>query len=84
MGREDRIAIADQCFRQVVNPDVVLQEQGRHVRCRHGFGCRNEERLLRQAVDHHQDGIVIVAGRQVCDPIEGHTAPWVGRDRKGG
>ena len=84
VGREDGIAIGHQGFRQAVNPNDVLKEQGRHVRCRHGFRRRNEERLLRQAVDHDQDGIVVVAGRQVCDPIEGHTAPGVGRNRKGG
>ena len=84
VGREDRITIAHQGFRQAVNPNDVVKEQGRHVRCRHGFGCRDEHRSLRQAVDHHQNGIVVVAGRQVRDPIEGHTAPGVGRNREGG
>ena len=84
MGREDGVAIAHQGFRQAVNPNDVLKEQGRHVTGHHGFRRRNEERLLRHAVDHHQDGIVVVVGRQVRDPIEGHTAPGVGRNRKGG
>ena len=67
-----------------MNPDDVLEEQGRHVRRYHGFGCRDEEHLLRQAVNDYLNGVVVVAWRQVRDLVEGHAAPGLGRDRKGG
>ena len=34
-----------------MNPDDVVDEQRRHVRCWHRFRCRDEDGLFRQAVD---------------------------------
>ena len=39
---------------------------------------------LSEAVDDHEDSIVVVAGRQISDPIQGHGALGLGRDRKRG
>ena len=84
MGGEHWFAVTDQGLGQAVNPDHVLHEQGRHIGSSHGFGSRDEDCLLRQAVYHHQNRVVIVAGRQVGDPVQRHREPGPGRDREGG
>ena len=79
-----RIPVAHQGFGQAVNPDHVLQEQGRHVGGSHGFGGRNEDCLLRQAVDDHQHRVVVEARRQVRNPVQRHAEPGPDGDREGG
>ena len=63
VGSEDGIAIADEAGRKAVESDDVLKEQRCHVRCRHRFGSRDEDRLFREPVHNDQDCIVIVAWR---------------------
>ena len=82
MRCEHQIAITDQGIWKAVNPDDMLDEQGSHVKRRHGF-CRGyENRLFCKSVDHHEDCVVIVAGRQVRNPVQGHTALQFSWDRK--
>ena len=81
MGCEHLIAITDQRFWKAVNLDHVLEKQGCDIRSRHGFCGRDEECLLSQAIDHHQNCVMIVARRQVHKSIQRHTAPGPGRDR---
>ena len=50
---EDRIAIGDDVDWQSVGPDHMLNEEGGHVRSRHGFRSRNENRHLGKAI--HDD-----------------------------
>ena len=84
MGGEHRIAIAYQSVRKTVSSNHMLEEKGRHVRGCPRFCCRDEVGRLSEAVHDHEDSIVVVAGRQICDPVEGHAAPGSRRDRKRG
>ena len=84
MGGEHRIAIAHQSVRKTVSSNHMLEEKGRHVRSCHRFCCRDKVGRLREAVHDHEDSIVVVAGRQICDPVEGHAALGPRRDRKRG
>ena len=43
VGCEDRIAIADDVRWEAMNADDVLDEQSRHVGCRHRFCSRDED-----------------------------------------
>ena len=84
MRCEHWIAVAHQGFGQAVNPDHVLDEQGRHVRGSHRFSRRNEMRLLRQAVHDHQHRVVVVARGQVGNPVQRNAELGPSRDGKGG
>ena len=82
MRSENWITIADQGVWQAVGPDHMLKKKSCHVRRRHRFCRSNEVCLFCESVDHHKDNIMIVTGRQIRDPVEGHAAPRPGRDRK--
>ena len=69
MRSEDRIAIADEGLREAVNPDDVVDEHRRHVRCWHRFGCGDENGLFRQAVDHNEDGVMVLGRGEVRDLV---------------
>ena len=84
MRGEDRVTIADEGFGKAMNPDHMLQEQRRDIWSRHGFGSRDEDRLLGQAIHDDQNSVMILARGKINDPVEGDTGPRPGRDRKGG
>ena len=63
LGCGDWVAVADGACWKAVNPDDVLEEQRRHVRCTHGFRSRNEVGLLGQAVDDDEDSVMAIRGR---------------------
>ena len=66
-----------------MNPDDVLDGERRNVLRRHGFSGGNEVRHLGEAIDDHENRVVVVTRRQVCYPIEGCSAPGSDRDREG-
>ena len=70
MRGEHWVAVVNLGFGQAVNPDYVLNEQGRHVRGSYVFYYRNEQCSLCQAVHHHQHRVMIVARRKVGDLVE--------------
>ena len=84
VGGEHRIAIAHQGVRKTVSSNHMLEDKGSDVRTCYRFCCRNEVCRLSETVHDHEDSIVVVAGRQVCDPVKGHAAPRPRRDRKRG
>ena len=84
MGCEDGVAIADQGFWQAMHPDDLLDELRRHVRSRQGFGSRDEDCLLREAVHDHEDCVMVVVGRKVGYPVQRDTRPGLGREGEGG
>ena len=63
--------------------DDLVDEQGSHVRRRHGLCRGDEDCLFSKSVDHHENCVVVLAGRQVRNPVQGHTAPGLSGDRKG-
>ena len=69
MGGEDRVSVADQGVGQAMNPDDVLDEERRDVVRRHGCGGGNEVRHLGEAIDDHENRVVVVTRRQVSYPI---------------
>ena len=66
-----------------MNPDHMLDKERRDIWRRHGFGGRNEVCVFGEAIDDHEDCVVVVAWRQVRDPVRGHVAPKFIRDREG-
>ena len=66
---EHRIAITDQRIWQAMKPDDLVDEQGSHVRRRHGFCRGDKNRLFGKSVDHHENCVVVVARWQVRNPI---------------
>ena len=72
---EDGIAVADEARRQPVQAHHLLEKHCSDLRCRHGFGGWNEVRLFGEPVHHHQNNIVVVARREVGNPVEGHARP---------
>ena len=69
IGSENRIAVTDEGLREAVNPDDVVDEQRRYIGCWHGLRCRDEDVLFRQAVDHDEDGVMVLGRGQVGDPL---------------
>ena len=58
----------------------MLDEEGGHVRRRHGF-CRGYENgLFRKLVHDNEDCVMIVARRKIRYPVERDTTPRPGRD----
>ena len=57
-----------------MKPDHILDEKSGHVSCQHRFGSRDEDFQLRQPVHDDQDRIMVIAGRQVRDPVERNAA----------
>ena len=53
VGGEDWVSVADNGFWQSMNFEDVLDEEGRDVLRRHGFGGGNEVRHLGEAIDDH-------------------------------
>ena len=80
MRSEYRIPIADDVGRETMNADDVFHEQGRHVGCRHGFRSFDEDRHLGKTAHDDKDRIMVVTGREICDPIQGDVGPRPGRD----
>ena len=80
VGSEDRIPIIDDVGRETMNADDVFHEHGRHVGCRHGFCGFDEDRHLGETAHDDEDRVMVVTGREICDPIQGDVGPRPGRD----
>ena len=76
---EHRIPVTDQGILQSVGQDNMMDEEGGHVRRRHGFFRGYENRMFCKSVHHHEDCVVIVTGRKIRYPVQRNTAPGPGR-----
>ena len=63
-----------------MNSNDLAKEQSRHVRRRHCFCRRDEDSHFGKSVHDDENGVMVVAWRKICDPVQGDAGPRPGRD----